>query len=61
MKIKEKRFSKVEWSWIFYDWANSIWSTNIDAAIWPIYFAVVVDRLANAGQINNIYGYAVSA
>jgi len=61
VKIKEKRFSKVEWSWIFYDWANSIWSTNIDAAIWPIYFAVVVDRLANAGQINNIYGYAVSA
>lgn len=60
-KIKERRFSKVEWSWIFYDWANSIWSTNIDAAIWPIYFAVVVDRLANAGQINNIYGYAVSA
>lgn len=61
MKTKEKRFSKVEWSWIFYDWANSIWSTNIDAAIWPIYFAVVVERLANAGQINNIYGYAVSA
>jgi len=61
VKTKEKRFSKVEWSWIFYDWANSIWSTNIDAAIWPIYFAVVVERLANAGQINNIYGYAVSA
>lgn len=59
-KIKEKRFSREEWSWIFYDWANSIWSTNIDAAIWPIYFAVVVDKLANAGQINNIYGYAVS-
>ena len=60
-KIKEKRFSREEWSWIFYDWANSIWSTNIDAAIWPIYFAVVVEKLANAGQINNIYGYAVSA
>lgn len=59
-KIKEKRFSKVEWSWIFYDWANSIWSTNIDAAIWPIYFALVVDRLANAGHVNTIYGYAVS-
>ena len=60
-KNKEKRFSREEWSWIFYDWANSIWSTNIDAAIWPIYFAVVVEKLANAGQINNIYGYAVSA
>lgn len=58
--LKEKRFSKIEWSWILYDWANSIWATNIAAAIWPIYFAVVVDRLANAGQINTIYGYAVS-
>lgn len=59
-KTKEKRFSKVEWSWIFYDWANSIWATNISAAIWPIYFALVVDALANAGFINTIYGYAVS-
>lgn len=59
-KVREKRFSKTEWSWIFYDWANSIWSTNIDAAIWPIYFALVVDRLANAGYVNTIYGYAVS-
>jgi len=59
-KIKEKRFNKVEWSWIFYDWANSIWATNIAAAIWPIYFALVVNRLANAGEINTVYGYAVS-
>ena len=57
----KKRFTKVEWSWLFYDWANSIWATNISAAIWPIYFAVVVEQLANAGRINTIYGYAVSA
>lgn len=56
----QKRFNKVEWSWIMYDWANSIWSTNISAAIWPIYFSVVVSRLANAGYVNTIYGYAVS-
>lgn len=53
-------FSKVEKSWILYDWANSIWATNIAAAIWPIYFAMVVGQLSNAGVINTIYGYAVS-
>lgn len=57
---KGKRFTKTEWSWIFYDWANSIWATNISAAIWPIYFQVVVSGLANAGVINTVYGYAVS-
>lgn len=57
---KQKRFTKTEWSWIFYDWANSIYATNISAAIWPIYFALVVSGLANAGVINTIYGYAVS-
>ena len=55
-----KRFTKTEWSWIFYDWANSIWATNISAAIWPIYFQVVVSGLTNAGVINTVYGYAVS-
>lgn len=55
-----KGFSKVEKSWILYDWANSIWATNIAAAIWPIYFAMVVQQLSNAGAINTIYGYAVS-
>lgn len=56
----KKRFTKTEWSWIFYDWANSIYATNISAAIWPIYFALVVEGLSNAGIINTLYGYAVS-
>lgn len=56
----KKRFSRVEWAWIFYDWANSIWATNIAAAIWPIYFALVVSRLANGGFVDTVYGYAVS-
>ncbi len=59
-KIKAKRFTKAERSWILYDWANSIWATNIAAAIFPIYFALVVEGLANAGVINSLYGYAVS-
>ncbi len=59
-QTKTKRFSKQERSWILYDWANSIWATNIAAAIFPIYFALVVSELANAGAINTLYGYAVS-
>lgn len=55
-----KGFSRTEKSWILYDWANSIWATNIAAAIWPIYFAMVIGQLANAEAIDNIYGYAVS-
>jgi len=54
-KTKKKLFNKVEWSWIFYDWANSIWATNIAAAIFPIYFAMKASETGNA-----IYGYAVS-
>ena len=52
---KEKRFTRQEWSWIFYDWANSVWFTNISAAIFPIFFA------AKATEQGNIYfGYAVA-
>ena len=51
----KKLFNKVEWSWIFYDWANSIWATNIAAAIFPIYFASKASATGNV-----VYGYAVS-
>ena len=54
-KEKKRLFNKVEWSWIFYDWANSIWATNIAAAIFPIYFAAKASATGNV-----IYGYAVS-
>ena len=51
-----KKFTKQEKSWIMYDWANSIYATNIMAAIFPIYFAAVASDSGNM-----IYGYAVSA
>lgn len=51
-----KKFTKIEKSWIMYDWANSIYATNIMAAIFPIYFALV----ASEGG-NKIYGFAISA
>lgn len=42
-----KRFTKVEKSWIFYDWANSVYATNIMAVIFPIYYASMAGDLGN--------------
>ncbi len=53
--MRPKRFTKPEWSWIMYDWANSIWATNIMSAIFPIFFAMMA---TDRGDV--IYGYAVS-
>ncbi|MBS6475688.1 MAG: MFS transporter [Clostridiales bacterium] len=41
MKKVRERFTKREKSWILYDWANSVYATNIMAAIFPIYFVAV--------------------
>ena len=41
MEKYAKRFTKQEKSWILYDWANSVYATNIMAAIFPIYFGAV--------------------
>ena len=56
MQEKKKRFSKVERAWILYDWANSIYATNIMAAIFQIYFAMAATETGD-----KIYGFAVSA
>ncbi|MEZ4509943.1 MAG: MFS transporter [Eubacteriales bacterium] len=42
-----KRFTKQEKSWIFYDWANSVYATNIMAVIFPIYYASMAGDLGN--------------
>ncbi len=52
---KKKRFTKKEWSWIMYDWANSVYATNIMAAIFPTIFVAI------AGTAGDIWwGYATS-
>lgn len=52
---KKKRFSVKEWSWIMYDWANSIYATNIMAAIFPTIFVSI------AGADGDIWwGYGTS-
>lgn len=43
-KTNEKRFTKTEKSWIMYDWANSVYATNILAVIFPIYFGNVCQQ-----------------
>ena len=52
---KQKRFTRKEWSWIMYDWANSIYATNIMAAIFPTIFVSI------AGDKGDIWwGYGTS-
>ncbi len=38
---REKKHSKSEWSWIMYDWANSVYATIVMAAVLPTYFAAL--------------------
>ncbi len=54
---KKKRFSVKEWSWIMYDWANSIYATNIMAAIFPTIFVSIA---GDAGDIWWGYGTSIA-
>ena len=54
---KARRFSKKEWSWIMYDWANSVYATNIMAAIFPILYSQIAGKGTTG---DHLYGYAVS-
>ncbi len=38
---KHKKHTRSEWSWIMYDWANSVYATIIMAAVYPTFFAAV--------------------
>lgn len=54
----KKRFNHTEQSWILYDWANSVYATNIMAAIFPIYFAAVCSS-SGVDEIQT-WGYGTS-
>lgn len=54
---KKKRFTKKEWSWILYDWANSVYATNIMAAIFPILF---VQYAGDAGDQAWAFGTSIA-
>lgn len=60
--MSRSRFTKAERSWITYDWANSVHSTIIVAAVFPIFFAGVVKDASNAVHTGDVYwGWATSA
>ncbi len=56
MRGKANSFTKAEKSWILYDWANSVYATNMTAAIFPIYYATVA-----GDEGNRWWGLGVSA
>lgn len=51
------RFSVAEKSWLMYDWANSIYATNIMAAIFPIYFTSLLGQNTQGIQL---WGYGTA-
>ena len=49
-KLGKKKFSRVEWSWIMYDWANSVYATIMMAAVFPILFSIVAGEAGQDGD-----------
>lgn len=55
------KFSKQQWQWIFYDWANSGYGILVVTAVLPVYFKAVANE-NGIGAINStaFWGYANS-
>ncbi len=58
MADKSGRLTALEKSWITYDWANSVFATNIMAAIFPIYFSSMAATAGRQGDV--LWGYGTS-
>ena len=56
----EKKFTREEKSWILYDWANSVYATNILAVIFPIYFGNVCQQNGADNLVLWSYGTSIS-
>jgi len=57
-KLSRKRFTREEWSWIMYDWANSSFATIMLAAVFPIFF---VGMAGGEGTLGSMWwGYGAS-
>lgn len=54
------RFTRKEKSWIMYDWANSVFATNMMAAIFPIYFGSVCEAAGVDNVVPWSYGTAAA-
>ncbi len=55
-----KKFTKTEKSWILYDWANSVYATNIMAVIFPIYFGNVCAQSGADNLVLWSYGTSIA-
>ncbi len=63
MEIENKKwgYTKLEWSWIFQDWANSAYSIIITTAIFPLFYKAIADGADVADVDSTAYlGYANS-
>jgi len=47
---KEKAFTREEWSWIMYDWANSSFATIMLAAVFPVFFMAMAGGEGSLGS-----------
>lgn len=65
--MKQKHFSKPEWGWMMYDWANSAYSILV-AAVLPLYASAMakaagvssVQHTSNWGVASAVTGFAVA-
>ena len=48
-------YTKKEWAWILQDWANSVYSLMITAAIFPIFYKAVNDSVGMAPATSTAY------
>ncbi len=46
----DNKFTKIEKSWLLYDWANSSYATIMLAAIFPIYFTSIANEAGQMGD-----------
>lgn len=55
------KFSKQQWEWIFYDWANSGYGILVTTAVLPVYFKAVAQQAGvSAANSTAYWGYANS-
>jgi len=55
-----KNFTKAEWSWIMYDWAEAAFTTIMMAAIFPVFFVTVAGGEGSLGSSWWAIGISIS-
>lgn len=50
---------KVIRGWLFYDWANSVYSLTITTAVFPIYFLSITSAEDGSSQLVNFLGFEI--